>query len=134
MIYHIMFQIYFNCKNSQIQNIIKDQQAPIKIFKRQKNIIFVIFLGALHDGKNKKKYSIIVLLLHFAHLTFLNYYFRFFQVIFFVIIYIFSDNFRKNKWIFPSNFFSNGSLQWIKWLKCRVLDFWAIVLYNEWSF
>ena len=39
LIYHVPFQRSFNCKNPQIQ----------------KKIVFVIFLGALHDEKKKKK-------------------------------------------------------------------------------
>ena len=35
-------------------------------------MVFVIFLGPQHDEKKKKEYSIIVHLLHFAHLIYLN--------------------------------------------------------------
>ena len=49
------FQRYFNCIDSQIQNFIKVQLGPLKKFKIQKKIVFVIFLDALHDWKKKNR-------------------------------------------------------------------------------
>ena len=46
------------CIDSQIQNFIKVQLGPLKKFKiqkKKKKMVFVIFLGAQHDGKKKKR-------------------------------------------------------------------------------